>query len=103
MNVFAVVVPKLESARRSRAELDLKNFRSALKLYRWKMGRFPTTEEGLQSLVDVKALELVPIDPWNRPYGYSNEGGTVELWSLGRDGVRGCESDDLTARAPATP
>ncbi|MCP3063956.1 type II secretion system protein GspG [Myxococcus sp. K38C18041901] len=95
-NVFAVILPKYEAAQQDRARLDLKNLRSALVNYRKRTGRYPTREEGLQSLVTSGHLAgPIPLDPWERPYGYSVEGDSMEVWSLGPDGRRGCTCDDL--------
>ncbi|GEN05963.1 Type II secretion system (T2SS), protein G [Myxococcus fulvus] len=102
-NVFAVVAPSYKAAQLDRAQLDLKNLRRVLVHYRSKTGRYPTREEGLQALVASGLINgSVPLDPWTRPYGYSVEGDSVELWSLGPDGRRGCECDDLVEGYPET-
>ncbi|MFY1827987.1 type II secretion system protein GspG [Myxococcus fulvus] len=101
-NVFAVIAPKYEAAQRDRARLDLENLRRVLLHYRLKTGRYPTREEGLQTLVTSGLIDVpLPLDPWKRPYGYSVEGDAVEVWSLGPDGRRGCECDDLEDGYPA--
>ncbi|MCP3105295.1 type II secretion system protein GspG [Myxococcus sp. K15C18031901] len=100
---LVAIIPKLDVARRERVGLDMKDFQSALRVYNRKMGRFPSSGEGLQALVAVQAFEAMPLDPWGQPYRYAFDGEQIELTSLGEDGVRGCESDDISLRYPATP
>jgi general secretion pathway protein G len=78
------------------AQLDA--FEKALDQYRLDVGRYPSTEQGLQALVVAPADEMkwagpylrkgVPLDPWGRPYVYRSpvERGPYELFSAGRDG-----------------
>ena len=74
--------------------------------YRVNMGRYPTTEEGLQALAKKPSEDAVnwrgPYvkkmnpDPWGNPYGYTcpaeRSNGGYDLWSLGPDGQE-CEDD----------
>ncbi|WP_408889246.1 type II secretion system protein GspG [Myxococcus faecalis] len=100
-NVFAVILPNYKAAQLDRAQYDLKNLRRMLVGYRMKTGRYPTREEGFQALVtNGLIIGAVPLDPWERPYGYSVEADAVEVWSLGPDGRRGCECDDLVDGYP---
>lgn len=69
--------------------------------FRIHMGRFPTTEEGLQALLQRPSEEAVnwngpylrrmSNDPWGNPYQYRYPGernpGSYDLWSWGPDGV----------------
>ena len=84
----------------TRAQLDA--FDKALGTYRLDIGRYPTTEEGLASLVQSPSGQSkwsgpyltkgVPVDPWSRPYVYRSpgEGGKeYDLLSRGRDGQPG--------------
>jgi general secretion pathway protein G len=81
---------------------------------RLDIGRYPTTEEGLQLLVTpptdpaVKAkwhgpyLEQgVPLDPWSKPYLYSTEGkdtSPIALYSYGETGKPGGQIIGLPPR-----
>jgi len=104
----AMVVPRLtgrsEEARIGVAKADIEtNIATALKIYELDNGAFPTTDEGLDALVQEPGsatswkgpyLEKNPIDPWGNPYKYASPGthrSDYDLYSLGRDGV---ESDD---------
>ena len=102
------IAPKLlgrtDDARRVKAEMDIASFNTALKLYRLDMGRYPSTEEGLEALVrwlDAGAdrwreggyLESrrVPLDPWGNAYIYLSPGihEEYDILSYGADGVAG--------------
>ena len=78
----------------------------ALDQYRLDTGHYPTTEQGLSSLVTRPANEVkwdgpyltktVPADPWGNPYVYKSPGehGDVDLLSYGRDGRPGGDGED---------
>ena len=110
--IAAMVVPRLagrsEEARRKVAEADIKgNLSVALKLYEVDNGRYPSTEQGLASLLEKPSspptpkdwkgpyLEQEPLDPWQKAYVYRYPGShpprDYDLSSFGPDGV---ESDD---------
>jgi len=113
----AIVVPRLvgrsEEARIGAAKQQLSSFRSALSHYELDMGRYPTTDLGLQALMtnpgttgDPKKwkgpyLESqtseVPKDPWGNPYiyvypGARNQNG-YDLYCVGPDGQAGTDDD----------
>lgn len=113
--LVAMVAPRLagrsEEARRSVAEADIKgNLALALKLYEVDNGRYPTTEQGLNALLNKPTspptpknwkgpyLEQEPLDPWRRMYGYRYPGEhpprDYDMYSLGPDGVQ--SEDDIT-------
>jgi general secretion pathway protein G len=81
----------------ARAQIDA--LEKALDQYRLDARRYPSTEQGLQALVERPAGEArwngpylrkaVPDDPWGNPYVYRNAGDSVELLSYGRDGRPG--------------
>lgn len=102
----ALVVPRVMSrpdeARVVAAKQDIAQIMQALKLYRLDNSRYPTTEQGLQSLVvrptggpvpnNWKSyLDKVPNDPWGRPYQYLAPGvrGEIDVFSFGADGQSG--------------
>lgn len=82
-----------------RAQID--GFEKALDQFRVDMGRYPTTEEGLQALLAAPAeatrwggpylKKAVPKDPWGQLYQYVQPGehGEFDLYSFGRDGQPG--------------
>lgn len=109
--LVAMVMPRLtgrsEQARSTAAEADIRsNIALALKLYELDNGNFPSTEEGLNALLNKPAsapnwrgpyLEKKPIDPWGREYKYKCPGehrpADYDLYSLGKDGVE--SADDI--------
>jgi general secretion pathway protein G len=107
----ALIVPNVlnrtDDARVTAARTDVGNLVQALKLYKLDNQRYPSGEQGLQSLV-VKPtagaippnwkpyLDKLPNDPWGRAYLYANPGvkGEIDVYSLGADGVVGGEGND---------
>lgn len=89
----------------TRAQIDA--LQKSLDQYRIDTGRYPSTQQGLVSLVTRPGDEprwqgpylakAVPSDPWGRPYGYRAPGehGEYDLYSLGRDGAPGGEGDNI--------
>lgn len=109
----ALVVPKLMGrtgeSRVAAAKVDISTLMQALKLYKLDNQRYPTTEQGLQSLVAKPTtgpatpnwkvggyVEKLPKDPWGNPYQYMAPGihGEVDLFSLGADGQPGGVGED---------
>ena len=101
------VLPAQDTARAQKARADIHMLEQALELFRLDRTRYPTTEEGLEALVDPPQSETaatraegyvrrLPNDPWNRPYTYVSPGerGTFDLYSLGADGQEGGEGRD---------
>jgi general secretion pathway protein G len=104
----ALIVPNVldraDDARATAAKTDVNNLMQALKLYKLDNQRYPTSEQGLQSLVSKPAaspvppnwkpyVEKLPNDPWGRPYQYLNPGvkGEIDVMSFGADGQPGGE------------
>lgn len=109
----ALVVPKIisrpDEARVIAAKQDIATLVQALKLYRLDNLRYPTTEQGLQALVEKPSsapvppnwksggyLERLPRDPWGNPYQYLNPGvrGEIDVFSFGADGTPRGEGND---------
>ena len=107
----ALIVPNVldraDDARATAAKTDVNNLMQALKLYKLDNQRFPSSEQGLQSLVSKPStapvppnwkpyVEKLPNDPWGRPYQYLNPGvrGEIDVMSFGADGQPGGEGKD---------
>ena len=84
------------------ARAQMEAFEKSLDTYRLDVGRYPTTEEGLQALVNAPSTAAgkwngpylkkgVPQDPWGNQYAYRSPGakGDFEISSLGKDGQPG--------------
>jgi general secretion pathway protein G len=78
-------------------------------MYKLHNGYFPTTEQGLQALVEKPEtgripnnykeggyIGKIPLDPWANPYIYLSPGvhGDYDLISYGADGEPGGEGKD---------
>jgi general secretion pathway protein G len=109
----ALVVPKLmgraDDARITAAKQDIASMMQALKLYRLDNQRYPTTEQGLQALIQRPSsgpsangwksggyIEKLPKDPWGGQYQYMSPGvkGEVDIFSFGADGQPGGAGND---------
>ncbi|MBW6508629.1 MAG: type II secretion system major pseudopilin GspG [Desulfuromonadales bacterium] len=109
----AIVVPRLldepERARRTSAATQIRSFEEALGMFRLDNGFYPSTEQGLQALVnqptigriptrykDGGYIRRIPNDPWGNPYVYLAPGvhGDYDLLSYGADGQPGGEGDN---------
>lgn len=109
----AIAVPRImdrpDVARVTKAKQDIRVIESALQLYRLDNFQYPSTEQGLEALVDKPTsqpeprnwksggyLDRVPTDPWGNPYQYRNPGehGEIDVFTLGRDGRPGGEDMD---------
>lgn len=110
-----LIIPRImgrpEEARRTKARVQIESIETALKLYRLDSGSYPTTEQGLQALVETPAVGKLPIawreggylekgkvpkDPWGNEYVYLCPGihGDFDLISYGADGETGGEGKD---------
>jgi general secretion pathway protein G len=88
----------------ARAQIDALG--KALDQFRLDTGHYPTTEEGLVSLVQRPANEAkwdgpyltksVPADPWGNAYLFAMPGehGDYDLWSYGKDGQPGGDGEN---------
>lgn len=103
----------LGGAKTDVAKIQIQNFSVALNLFRIDVGRYPTTQEGLMSLVRrpvglkswrgpyLEGKDL-PRDPWANPYVYqrAQTANTYTVLSRGADGVEGGEDDNADIIRP---
>jgi len=111
-----LIIPRImgrpEEARRTKARIQIESIETALKLYKLDNGSYPTTEQGLQALVEPPSVGRlasawreggylekgrVPKDPWDHEYVYLCPGihGDLDLVSYGADGETGGEGKDM--------
>ncbi|WP_407529118.1 type II secretion system major pseudopilin GspG [Methylobacterium oryzisoli] len=99
------VLGYLGRAKGETARIQVKNIAQAVELYYLDLGTYPTSQQGLQALVqptgaawrgpyvrDARGL----IDPWGQPYLYRSPGAggvPYEVYSLGSDGKVGGSGD----------
>ena len=111
----AVVVPNIlsrpDTARVQAAQTYLRALSQTLEIYRLDNFQYPSSEQGLESLVDRPSgfpepknwnpegyLKKLPTDPWGSPYLYEKTGSSYSLISLGADGQEGGEGFDADIR-----
>lgn len=106
----AIAVPRImsrpDTARITKAKQDIRVVENSLKLYRLDNFAYPSTEQGLEALVEQPAgdppaknwksggyLDRLPVDPWGNPYQFLNPGvkGEIDLYTLGADNRPGGE------------
>lgn len=103
------VLDYLGKAKSRTAIVQIAELEKTLDNFKLDVGRYPTTEEGLDALVKRPAsanlwsgpyIKEVPKDPWNNPYKYANPGagGGVEILSLGADGIAGGDGENADIR-----
>jgi len=112
----AFVVPRItkrpEDARVTKAKIEISNLEQALELYYLDNGSYPSSEQGLESLVKKPSSgdepqnwreggylvkSRLPKDPWGNDYMYVSPGThnqDYDLYSLGKDGQEGGEGYD---------
>src|SRR4051812_15710935 len=116
----AIVAPSLfgniGDARRNTARSQIQILALALDAYRLDNEAYPTTDQGLEALRSLPLSgdapsnwkgpylkQLVPADPWGRPYLYLSPGianpASYDLYTLGKDGRPGGDGEnaDITS------
>lgn len=110
--LIGIVAPnfmgRAEQSRGEVAKVQIENLHSALKTYRLDVGRYPSTEQGLASLMQAPSEDAdywhgpyldkdLPLDPWRNPYQYrfpANNLQGIALYSFGADGTAGGEGEN---------
>lgn len=104
------VLNQLGGAKSKTAGVQIADLDKSLELFKLDVGRYPTTEEGLDALVKKPGSVNgwagpylkggVPTDPWGHPYRYTNSGasGGIDIVSLGSDGAPGGEGEAADIR-----
>jgi general secretion pathway protein G len=96
------VLNYLTESKAKAARIQIESLGSALDLYFLDNGRYPSSAEGINALVQrppsAQAWNgpylkggVVPVDPWGKPYLYRAPGqhGAYDLSSYGADGQEG--------------
>ncbi len=110
----SIVVPKIigrtDDAMVAKARADVQGMATALNLYKLDNFTYPSTDQGLEALVNKPGgspeaanwrsggyVPRLPKDPWQREYQYVSPGqhGDFDIYSLGKDGQIG--GDGLAA------
>lgn len=116
--LLAMVGPRLLGTQKkayiknTKAQIGI--FKTALDSYAAEVGHYPSSEDGLQALLDPPSDEraaqkwegpyldtdMLPLDPWDNDYQYeypptNNRRDFPDIWSYGPDGEDGTD-DDIT-------
>ncbi|NNL66432.1 MAG: type II secretion system major pseudopilin GspG [Myxococcales bacterium] len=106
------VTGQMDTARVSTARAQIDRLEGALEFYRMDNAFYPTTEQGLDALINRPSSppepkryqpdgylqkRKLPEDPWGQPYQYRSPGERnprgFDLWSYGADGAPGGSDD----------
>lgn len=102
------IMGRPEEAKRTKAAMQIKGLETALQLYKLDNGSYPSTEQGLEALVEPPETgklppkwrqggylekSKVPKDPWGGDFVYLSPGihSDFDLISYGADGESGGE------------
>ena len=104
----AIVVPNImespTEARIVKAKQDIRTLEGALNLYKLDNFNYPSTDQGLDALVNKPAgqpeaknwkkkgyMKKIPKDPWGNDYLYLSPGieGDIDIFTYGADGRKG--------------
>lgn len=92
------------------ARIQMKSFEAQLKEFRRKCGFYPTTDQGLEALLEKPSGgrecknyppdgfiegDEIPVDPWDNDYVYTSDGKKFDIVSYGQDGEEGGEDKDV--------
>ena len=104
------VMNLLGGAKSKTAALQIADLEKSLEIFKLDVGRFPTSDEGLNALVAKPASVNgwngpyikggLPSDPWGKPYAFSSPAanGGIEILTLGADGVAGGDGENADIR-----
>ena len=97
-------IGKGEKAKADAAKIEISQISQTLDLFKLEIGRYPTTQEGLQALITAPTgvanwngpywkKQTVPKDPWGNEYKYVSPAPNApyDIVSLGADGKEGGE------------
>ena len=100
------VLNTLGGAKTKTAAVQIADIEKSLEMFKLDVGRYPTTAEGLDALVNKPGNVTgwngpylkggVPMDPWGKPYTYTSPAtnGGIDIASFGADGQPGGEGEN---------
>lgn len=111
----AIIVPQIMSrpnqARVVATKQDILSIENAMELYKLDNASYPSTEQGIQALVEKPSTDPVPDnwngpylkgslpkDPWGHDYHYENPGqhGDIDIFSYGPSNQPGGTGENAT-------
>jgi len=101
------VMNELGGAKADTTRLQIKELGAALDIFSLDVGRYPSSEEGLESLIiepgnsknwngPYLKKKTIPVDGWGNDFSYKSPGdnGDYDLYSLGKDKAQGGEKEN---------
>ncbi|MGK0367826.1 MAG: general secretion pathway protein G [Thermoproteota archaeon] len=103
------VMDSLDEGSVQSAKIQIKNIEDRLKEFRRHCGTYPTSEQGLDALIekptggrDCKRYPAdgyidggrLPVDPWDGEYMFESDGRKYDIFTYGKDGIEGGEGAD---------
>lgn len=102
------VLNSLGGAKSKTAAVQIADLDKSLELFKLDVGRYPSTEEGLNALVTKPGSANgwngpylkggLPSDPWGNAYKYSTSAAGIEILSLGSDNAAGGDGEAADVR-----
>ena len=101
------VMKNVGASKTKTARLQIEEYGAALDMYQLEVGRYPSSEDGLDALVNEPSSvvgwngpylrkKVIRKDPWGFEYGYKSPGesGSFDLYSYGADNAEGGEGEN---------
>ena len=101
------VMKHMVESKTKAAKVQIEDLASTLDMYKLDAGGYPTTEQGLQALVEAPdnakhwsgpylSKSKIPLDPWQNEYHYvfPGEHSKFDIFSYGADGKEGGTGED---------
>ena len=101
------VMKHMGDSKTKAAKVQIEDLAATLDMYKLDVGRYPSSEEGLNALIEAPDTakrwngpylqkSKIPLDPWQQEYHYvaPGEHGKFDIFSLGADGKEGGEGED---------
>jgi len=105
--VASKMFQQFHEGRVSAAKIQMNGYKQALMDFKRKCSFYPTTEQGLESLVSKPTagrecrsyppngfIDRIEKDPWDFDYIYESDGRKISIYSTGSDGVEGGEGEE---------
>ena len=101
------VMKHMGESKTKAAKVQIEDLSATLDMYKLDAGTYPTTEQGLQALIEAPdtakhwngpylSKAKIPLDPWQNEYHYVSPGehGRFDITSMGADGKEGGTGED---------
>jgi general secretion pathway protein G len=101
------VMKHMGESKTKAARVQIEDLAATLDMYKLDLGTYPTTEEGLKTLIESPdgakrwngpylRKSRIPLDPWQNEYHYVSPGehGKYDLFTYGADAKEGGEGED---------